>query len=224
MWNIIIGSCGWTLTYLFLLKTINIQSKEAISRVLAFLHSFIASRCVEMFVLSYPFQFQEFGQTTGNAETRIIEFSVAYFLFETVYCLYSQTEDWIMMLHHFVSLSALTWCLWICSGGYECCLIIWSAEFTNPVLQARWFLRSWGWQGTLLGRVNEVLFVVLFFAMRGGFGMVYTYHLYKENRTEVVLKHFGYVFQLVNFLFLYQVGRLVLRRVRCSGQDVKKQK
>merc|ERR1712183_1266475 len=157
--------------------------------------------------------FEEFGVTTSPAQNNIIAFSLSYFVFETSYCLIAQTEDIAMLLHHFVSLSALTWSRGLGTSGYEVCLLIWSAEFTNPFLQLRWFLRSVNYHSTLVGRVNEVLFVVLFVALRGGFGMVYTYRLYEQNKTEFVLRYFGYAFQLVNFLFLYQVGRMVYRKL-----------
>ena len=52
--------------------------------------------------------------------------------------------------------------------------------------------------------------------------MVYTWRLYTENATEFWLKHMGYMFQLVNFLFLWQVGRLVVRRLTGRAGDKKK--
>ena len=65
MWNVVIGVVVWSLTYLLLLKSKRFNNKETVSRVLAVLHSFLASRCVEIFVLDFPFQFRKFGQVSG---------------------------------------------------------------------------------------------------------------------------------------------------------------
>ena len=65
MWNVLIGVVVWSLTYLLLLKSKRFNNKETVSRVLAVLHSFLASRCVEIFVLDFPFHFRKFGQVSG---------------------------------------------------------------------------------------------------------------------------------------------------------------
>ena len=65
MWNVLIGVVVWSLTYLVLLKSKRFNNKETVSRVLAVLHSFLASRCVELFVLDFPFHFRKFGQVSG---------------------------------------------------------------------------------------------------------------------------------------------------------------
>ena len=57
------------------------------------------------------------------------------------------------MAHHFVSLSGLFWCLITGYYGTEAIATIAGAEVTNPLLQARWFLRSTGRQHTLAADV-----------------------------------------------------------------------
>merc|ERR1711962_863863 len=161
MWAVLLGIIGWVLAYIIVVKSNKVQSVEAASRILASVHSFIASRSVEWFLLSYPFVFKEFGAPTTTAETSIVTFSISYFIFETVYCLYAQTEDGVMMLHHFVSLSALLWSRCIATSSYEVCLLIWSAEFTNPFLQMGWFLRTdfiWRIRQSLSCRILDMLF------------------------------------------------------------------
>merc|ERR1719450_1575650 len=83
-------------------------------------------------MLRFPFVFEEFGQDTTPFQKNLLRFSISYFVFETLYCLYTQTEDFVMMLHHFVSLTSLLWCYRLNASGYEVCLLIWCAEFTNP--------------------------------------------------------------------------------------------
>lgn len=45
-----------------------------------------------------------------------------------------------------------------------------SLELTNPLLQARWFLRTLGQMDTILYKVVEVTFFFLFLIVRLGYG------------------------------------------------------
>merc|ERR1712179_264769 len=112
------------------------------------------------------------------------------------------------------SLTAIMWSYYIQGSGYEVCLLLWCAEFTNPFLQLRWCLRCYGYHQSLLGKLNEFLFACVFVAMRGGFGLVYTYQVYlSATKTDFIMRCFGYSFQVVNFLFLIQIWGLAKKRV-----------
>ena len=225
MLPIIFASLGWTTLYLLLLKTSTTITKEAGSRLLALLHSFTICRLIEIFILwpqqqQQPFAFAEFGQPSTEIQNAVLVFSISYFVFETAYCVFSRTEDAVMMLHHVVSVSALGWSYHSGRSGYEVCLLIWCAEFTNPFLQLRVFLRSRGMHASVVGVLNEGVFVVLFVLMRGFFGVHYTWHVYKTaEKTGYVMRCFGYAFQIVNFMFLVQIGKLVKRRLCPTKKD-----
>ena len=215
MWVVLCGTCLWVLVYIALLRSCKFQTTESISHFMALLHSFIACRGIELFLLSSPIiDLSAFGELNTHGQNMAVQFSLSYFVFETAYCVWSHDEGWVMMLHHFVSLLALSTGHWLGASGYEICLLIWSAEFTNPLLQVRWFARSHNLHTTVWAKINEAVFVVLFIFFRGVFGCTFSYHVYlSTNKTHYVMQYFAYTFQLVNFLFLGQVMLLIRKRL-----------
>ena len=187
---------------------------------MALIHSFIVCRFSEVFFLTLPIlDVNAFGESTTQVQNNILCFSLSYFIFETAYCMWSHDEGWVMMSHHFVSLLALSTGYLLGESGYEICLLIWSSEFTNPFLQVRWFARSHNLHTTLLAKINEAVFVLMFLFFRGVFGCVFTYCVYlSAHKSHVVMRYFAYSFQVVNFLFLGQIVLFIRKRL-CGGKS-----
>jgi len=81
--------------------------------------------------------------------------SLGYFFFDTLWCLLSGGETWLMLAHHTSSIGACFSGLILHASGAELVGAIFGAEVTNPLLQARWFLLENGGKGSsALGRVE----------------------------------------------------------------------
>ena len=204
---------GWATLYACLLRFNKSCTAEWNSRMIAFLHAFLISRSIEIFMLQFPFVFEEFGKENTSFHNNVLTFSISYFIFETCWCLYMQTEEMVMMLHHIVSLTGLLWCYQLNVCGYEVCLLIWCSEFTNPCLQTRWFLRTKEWHRALVAQINEFLFVCFFVLMRGVFGLCFIYQVINAKNLLMVMRGFGFAFQFVNCLFLYQIAMFAKKRL-----------
>lgn len=210
---------GWVSVFVCFLNLNKHRSAEWNSRMVAFLHAFLACRNIEMNMIKLPFTFEEFGEASTSFQNNAIAFSIAYFIFETCYCLYAQTEDYVMMLHHFISLTGLIWGYQLKVCGYEVCLLLWVAEFTNPILQIRWFLRESGYQKKWYAKVNEFLFVVIFVFFRGVFGFRFSYQVIRSAKLLPVMRYFALAFQVVNCLFLYQISLFAKKRLYGMNTD-----
>lgn len=214
MLYIALGLAGWVFLYLCLRATRIFATSEGISRVIAFLHSFAVCRYIELFILGSPLVLKDFGLATTTEESISLQFSISYFIFELVYCLYTRDEDLTMMIHHFVSLTGFLWCYNLGASGYEVCYATWLAEFTNPFLQARWYFRSKELHTTRIAQINEGLFVLLFIFFRGVVGPMYTYRIYASaGYTDAIMRYLGYALQSVSFLFLFQIFGLIKKRL-----------
>ena len=205
----------WTLYYIVLHIFNKKCGAEWNSRIVAFSHAFILCRITEWTLFSkYPLNGDKFGMENCIEVSNILIFSLSYFMFETCWCCYMQTEDLVMMVHHFVSLISIFGSYYIKNAGYELCYMLWAAEFTNPFLQIRWFLRSLELHVTICAKINELLFVILFIAFRLFFASYLVYLLFLvRHRVNSFLLVFAMLFHCVNIIFVFQVIQLVKRRV-----------
>lgn len=204
---------GWSAIYTLLVRVFNKTcSAEWNSRIVAFIHAFLVARYVEFGMYNERSEFLGVGLPNTVQQTYVCCFCLSYFIFETSWCLYMQTEGLVMLAHHVVSLFTISTCLFLNSSGYEASLMIWAAEFTNPLLQMRWFLRTKELHKTLFAKLNEMVFVILFIFMRLFYGSHLFYRCMVSKNIKPVPRAGSFVFHVVNLAFVYQVGTLVRRR------------
>lgn len=214
MYHVLAYLVGWIVLYTILLKFNKTRGYEWNARLLACIHALCVCRLVEYNHFQWPWEMKEFGKTSTETQRRILEFTGSYFLFNTFNGLYMQVESAVMHVHHVTSLSAVLSCYFNNASGYEFLLVLWGAEFTNPLLHIRWFLRTLNLHKTTFAVVNELSFVVLFMILRVGFISYLSYHMFfvAEN-VKLIIKSAGFVLVLVNLIFSKQMILLIRRRV-----------
>lgn len=139
-----------------------------------------------------------------NLQKFILVWSLGYFLFDLGWCLAYQTETKLMISHHLCSIVAL----WVMlrketSGGQATCCLG-ALEITNPFLQARWFVRTFGHHKTPLFNSVEIVYVTLFLFIRIVLG---TYYLF------VVIIHGNALEYLVITAALYVISWLFVFKI-----------
>ncbi|KAJ0062199.1 hypothetical protein NL108_017689 [Boleophthalmus pectinirostris] len=121
-----------------------------------------------------------------------------------------------MLAHHAASVLGIVLALGLGSSGCETCAVVFGSELTNPLLQARWFLRRAGLYESVLGDAVDVLFVALFAGVRVGVGTVMFYRQLVSPRPALVMKLGGVVMYALAWVFMVDIARFGYRKSRAK--------
>ena len=134
-----------------------------------------------------------------------------------------------MLLHHMLSIAGLTTCIVLNWWGTEMVATIFGAEFTNPLLQLRWFLRETGNYHTILGDFVDLAFMLLFGFFRIFLGSMLLYSYFQLNTTDwwgrfggTAIYGIGWVFWLSIVQYSYKkYKKRHLRKSQKINGDIK---
>eukprot|EP00493_Phyllostaurus_siculus_P027133 UN27479 len=173
MWDLIAGTTTWSIFFL-LLQLNKKRSSEWNSRICAFIHAFVGCRWIE-YHFEWPVQYELFSSPNAWWHQILFTFTCSYFIFDLVYCLWAQSEEHYMILHHIVGICISFYGYHYDATGYECVIGFWVTELANPFMQIRWFLRSVDLHGSIWYAASEISFVVVFMFNRVGVASWYAY-------------------------------------------------
>ena len=90
MWNLVVGITAWSI--FFLLLQLNKRcSSEWNRHICAFMHTFVGCRWIE-YHLVWPVQYGLFSSPNTWWQHIFFIYTCSYFIFDTVYCFWAQTE------------------------------------------------------------------------------------------------------------------------------------
>ncbi|KAM8903853.1 TLC domain-containing protein 5a isoform 2-T3 [Spinachia spinachia] len=127
---------------------------------------------------------------------------------------FTYPEGPVMLAHHTMSILGILLTLWLGESGIESCAVLFGSEITNPLLQARWFLKQTGRYGTRLGDVVDVLFVLLFVLMRVFVGGTMLYCELISPRPRFFIKCGGVAMYALSWVFMVDIVRFARRKSR----------
>lgn len=139
-----------------------------------------------------------------------MQISLGYFLFDICWCLLYQMDDRVMLVHHLASISGLVAGLYLGTSGTELVATIGGAEFSNPMLQSRWFIREVGLYDTVHGFIADTVFTITFPLVRFTLGTALLYSTFREGRTHWFLMAGAtalYVLSIVWFVAIVKMYR-----------------
>ncbi|XP_041796971.1 TLC domain-containing protein 5a isoform X3 [Chelmon rostratus] len=125
---------------------------------------------------------------------------------------FTHPEGPVMLAHHTMSILGILLTLWLGESGIEGCAVLFGSEITNPLLQARWFLKQTGHYATLLGEVVDVLFVLLFVVMRIFVGGTMLYCELISPRPRFFIKCGGVAMYALSWVFMVDIVRFAIRK------------
>jgi len=130
---------------------------------------------------------------------------------------YMRTEAPVMLAHHFVSTFGLSYVLY--SGRYGCDITatLWASEFTNPLLQLRWFLKNTGNYFGSKAVILDWTFVTLFVCVRLGLGTAFVFAFLSSPDVDWVAAVGGSGFYLISVVFGVQILFFVYRKYFMSS-------
>uniref|UniRef100_A0A8D2KSX5 TLC domain-containing protein n=2 Tax=Varanus komodoensis TaxID=61221 RepID=A0A8D2KSX5_VARKO len=156
--------------------------------------------------MSYP------GSPNTTLQVHALCMSLGYFLFDLGWCVFFQAEGVLMLAHHTVSILGITVSLALGESAAEVNGVIFGSEITNPLLQARWFLREKGLYPSLTGDVVDFLFIVLFGGVRIGVGARLMYCVLTSPKPKWFIKTGGVIMYAVSCVFMVSICRFARRK------------
>lgn len=210
----ILGSFLFWVDLYSLVSVINIgKSAEWNCRIVAGLHGAVSAfLCfISAFILG-PWPFNYIGYPPNQFHCSIIVISFGYFLFDLVWCLYMKTEGPVMLAHHILSLYGFFHGLLYNLYGCELIAVLGASEFTNPILQYRWFLKQKGHYTGNLAKLIDFGFVLLFFLARVVVGSAFLVWTLSSPRMGPVAKLGGAMMYSVGVIFSVHLANFIQRK------------
>lgn len=199
----------WCGLYIAVTLILPDKDPEYRSRVITLLHGVFSAIQGTTQCFDNKWSFSEPNNPTTYFQAFLIVFSLGYFLEDLVWCLYYQTESNLMVAHHIYSCIALLRILRgrKCGGQTTCTLGV--LEITNPLLQARWLVRSHGMRDTILFTTIEILFVIMFFVVRIAIGSVITYLIISTSENDWEYKLLTAVIYIISWMFMINIVKYI---------------
>lgn len=198
----------WSNIYLLLYTLLRpLRSAEWTCRIVTTLHAFLLSGLglASTFFLG-PWPFHYLGQPNTQLHTDTVVLSLGYFLFDFTWCVSMQTEGWVMLLHHAVSLFGFGYVLY--SGRYGCEItgVLGASELTNPLLQLRWFLKHSDMYSGVVERAIDWTFASLFCSIRLGVGSAFFFTFFFSPEVDTVPRWGATAFYVISVVFSIQIA------------------
>ncbi|XP_059930321.1 TLC domain-containing protein 5a isoform X2 [Gadus macrocephalus] len=204
---------GWVALYVILCNINGSRGYEWNCRLVTLLHGVLVV-CITAYIgyVDGPWPFTYPGTKNTPLQISAMVLSLSYFIFDMVWCMYFRTEGPVMLAHHTVSILGIVVTLWLGESGVESCAVLFGSEITNPLLQARWFLRRTGRYETALGEAVDLAFVLLFVFMRVFVGGAMLYCELISPRPRFFIKCGGVAMYALSWVFMVDIWRFAKRK------------
>ncbi|XP_029957010.1 transmembrane protein 136-like [Salarias fasciatus] len=163
-----------------------------------------------------PWPLTHAGTENTELQTSALCVCLGYFLFDMAWCVRHRTEGPVMLAHHAASIAGILLALAMGVSACETCAVIFGSELTNPLLQARWFLRQLQLYDGPLGDAVDLLFILLFAGVRVGVGTAMFYCELTSPRTTAVMKLGGVVMYGLAWVFMVDIARFGYKKSRAK--------
>lgn len=168
LFMIFLSFCLWCVAYLISRRLFKHQSAEFCIRAITFVHGLCTTLTSTnlCFFAKGKCLINEPTLPSSDPERLLMATNLGYFLLDLIWSVNNQTETNLMLVHHVYAIAALYYVLRRAVGGGQFACGMAAMECTNPLLQTRWFLRSFGLHKTALFDTVELVFMALFIFIR----------------------------------------------------------
>ncbi|XP_050303516.1 TLC domain-containing protein 5-like [Anthonomus grandis grandis] len=207
-----ISAVIWRSIYYLSLLYFPNQSKEFSCRICSLLHGIVTAfmGINQCFLFDWPFDHPEWK--TSYTQSFIMTMSWGYFFHDFIWMLQYDRADKTMMAHHLISLLGLTRFIFKGYTGAQVTCSLGSMELTNPFLQARWYLRTAGMQGTPVHISTEISFMLVFIAIRIILGTYFFVIILRQSKNDWDFIIISIGIYVVSWVFTWGIVQLVLKR------------
>ncbi|XP_067113765.1 TLC domain-containing protein 5 [Osmerus mordax] len=215
--EVICSLIGWVALYCVFCCLANQRGKEWNCRLVTLFHGIlIVGMTAYIGFIDGPWPLTHPGTENTPLQIKAMVLSLGYFLFDMGWCMCHRSEGPIMLAHHTMSILGILLALGLGESGIETCAVIFGSEITNPLLQARWFLRQIGRYNSLLGDVVDLLFILLFAFVRVGVGTMMLYCELTSPRPSLIMKGGGLAMYILAWVFMVDIARFACKKGRAK--------
>ncbi|XP_059405088.1 TLC domain-containing protein 5-like [Carassius carassius] len=216
---------GWLFLYVLLCHWNRERDCEWNCRLVTLIHGILIV-CVTAYIsfIAEPWPFTHPGTENTYLQILALVLSLGYFLFDMAWCVYFHTEGPVMLAHHTMSILGLVLALGLGESGIETCAVLFGSEITNPLLQARWFLKRMGRYDSLAGDVVDLLFILLFASVRIGVGSRLLYCELASPKPLLIVKVGGVAIYTLSWIFMIDIARFACKKTRTKYRRWKEHK
>lgn len=151
-------------------------------------------------------------QSQTTAQTTLLIYSLGYFIFDVAWCLYYQTETKLMMFHHIFSTIAIYRVILKEYPGAQSACALGCMEVSNPLLQIRWYIRTFGYHHSPIFTAVEVMFVIVFACVRLFFGTFFTVMVVMHPYDTFEFKILCVGLYVISWMFMIQMFNYILQK------------
>lgn len=185
------------------------KAPEYRSRVVTVVHGLFSAIQGTTQCFDDSWTFNEPDKPTNDFQAFLIVFSLGYFMEDLLWCLYYQSESNLMVAHHVYSCVALLRILRGQKSGGQTTCTLGVLEITNPLLQARWFVRSHGMRDSVLFIAVEITFIVTFFIVRIVIGSVVCFLIITTPDNDWEYKFLSTVIYIISWMFMINIAKYI---------------
>ncbi|KAJ7304981.1 hypothetical protein JRQ81_010715 [Phrynocephalus forsythii] len=182
--------------------------------IVTFLSGYIA-------LIDGPWPLTHAGSTNTPLQMFLLCLTLGYFIFDLAWCMYFSSEDELMLSHHMMSIWGMVIVLVHGESATEINAVIFISEITNPLLQARWFMRSLGYYHNFVGDLVDGLFAALFLVFRIIAGAWIVLAVLKSPKTILILKVGVLAMYVVSMLFFVDICNFLKRKALKKQEALK---
>ncbi|KAI5608366.1 transmembrane protein 136 precursor, partial [Silurus asotus] len=216
---------SWLFLYILLCLLNRKRSAEWNCRLITLLHGvLIVVLTAYIGFIDGPWPFTHAGSENTPLQILALLVSLGYFLFDMAWCVYLRTEGPVMLAHHTLSILGIVCALGMGESGVEACAVLFGSEITNPLLQARWFLKQTGRYNSLSGDLVDILFITLFACVRIGVGGRILYSELVSPKPKLVMKVGGVAIYTLSCIFMVDIACFACRKTRTKYRRWQEQK
>ncbi|XP_030648963.1 TLC domain-containing protein 5-like [Chanos chanos] len=215
---------GWMTLYTLLCHLNDGRSYEWNCRLVTLFHGILIV-CLTAYIgfIDGPWPFTHPGSENKPLQILALILSLGYFIFDMAWCVYFRAEGPVMLAHHTMSVLGIMLALGLGESGIETCAVLFGSEITNPLLQARWFLKKAGRYDGVAGDGVDLLFILLFAFVRIGVGSRMLYCELASPKPSLLVKAGGVAIYAVSWVFMVDIARFACKKSRAKYKRWKEQ-
>ncbi|XP_026733269.1 transmembrane protein 136-like [Trichoplusia ni] len=210
----------WNWVYFETVENSHDESPEWCSRVVALLHSSIATLAGLTQCKCRTFTWR-LTRYILPCQYLLMVWSWGYFAFDLLWCLAYWTDSVMLLSHHTCALLAITRYMQKGHSGctFACTLVL--LEITNPLLQIRWFLKYHGYGKSKAYFAVEAAYLGLFLFLRGVVGTFLMIWIFGWSDFDWEEIFYSLTFYVISMIFVYDVVGYVRHKYKNEIVDCK---
>ncbi|KAJ0527445.1 putative TLC domain-containing protein [Helianthus annuus] len=199
----------WTSAFLLTRKMFPKWSFDLCKRMVSTIHAVFAVILCSISVQDWRCPVCPLASNSSPLQMRILELSLAYFIYDLVCCWLDNNIGIDNLAHHLVSIVGIGAGLAYEMCGSEIVATLLITEISSPFLHLRELIKELGYKSTLLNLAADVIsFAVIFTLARMCVGP-YLCYVTMSAKNPILIKAVGMGLVLVSAFWFYKIAKVV---------------